>query len=138
MKEYRGYESFGRRGPPRHHPELFIELESFSEKMKWQARDELLIEKCALSKNEVDKEDSELLAEIADGETIAEMRNLIETDPIGELSACDKRKLFVCREHYMKIPWALPIFLRSVDWLHPLQVGEVLKLLRGWQRMTDE
>lgn len=38
----------------------------------------------------------------------------------------------------MKIPYALPIFLRSVDWLHPLQVNEVMKILKGWEQMTDE
>lgn len=38
----------------------------------------------------------------------------------------------------MKISTALPIFLRSVDWLHPLQVNEVLKLLKGWEKMSDE
>lgn len=104
----------------------------------WFPRDESLIEKSNISSNLIDDADKKLISTATKNETIADMKKLLDTDPISTLVAIDKTKIFECREHYMKISTALPIFLRSVDWLHPLQVNEVLKLLKGWEKMSDE
>ena len=106
--------------------------------MLWYPRDEQLLERGHLSSNIIDDADKQLISRATKNETIADMKKLLDTDPISTLVPIDKTKIFECREHYMKISTALPIFLRSVDWLHPLQVNEVLKLLKGWEKMSDE
>ena len=88
MKQYRGYpELKSKKVASRIFPELVIQCERFAHKMVWYPRDETLIAKCNLSKNLVDEADKYLLLRMADSDTIADMKHLIETDPIANLSA---------------------------------------------------
>mmetsp|Transcript_41240 Transcript_41240/g.56055 ORF Transcript_41240/g.56055 Transcript_41240/m.56055 type:complete len:84 (+) Transcript_41240:347-598(+) len=44
----------------------------------------------------------------------------------------------MCREHYKTLPRGLPIFLKSVNWVRPIQVNEVHKMLESWADMDPE
>lgn len=71
-------------------------------------------------------------------EQLAYLEKILMTDPLQDLDPEDKKLLFICRNHYKSLPLALPLFLKSVDWTHPVQVKEAYKVLSLWSSMKPE
>jgi phosphatidylinositol-4,5-bisphosphate 3-kinase len=89
--------------------------------------------------NDASAEDDKKLQEARPQiEQLAYLEKVLMTDPLEDLHAEDKKLLFICRNHYKTLPLALPLFLKSVDWTHPLQVQEAYKVLNVWSLMKPE
>mmetsp|Transcript_8102 Transcript_8102/g.4298 ORF Transcript_8102/g.4298 Transcript_8102/m.4298 type:complete len:134 (+) Transcript_8102:263-664(+) len=50
----------------------------------------------------------------------------------------EKRILFICRDYYKTLDWALLNFLKSVDWSRPGQVQEAHRMLNEWAKMQPD
>lgn len=66
------------------------------------------------------------------------LRTLVVKDPITELNENEKKIIFKGRQKASKVSKALPIFLRSLNWVNPYQVAEAYKLLNQWKPMDPE
>ena len=66
------------------------------------------------------------------------LSKLVKNDEIGFLSKHDKTILFKWRHKYKWISKSLPLFLKSIDWVNPLQVWVAYEMLSEWNHMSSE
>ena len=164
MKEYHGSSTekhFKLRQSSQDEDNLFckmgITFEKFIAPMYWSPRDFESLQQRGYSITQDDKDDKILLTETPSNKDLAELKKLLIKDPLQEYSEMEKRILFICREHYCSIanqqgggssqggikirrtlPHSLPIFLKSVNWSHPVQVHEVYRMLQVSEPMDPE
>lgn len=88
--------------------------------------------------DEQDVQDLKLLAEKPQIDDLANLEQILFKDPLESLSDEEKRILIICRNHYLKLPMALQLFLRAINWTRPVQVKEAHKMLNKWTKMQFE
>jgi hypothetical protein len=69
---------------------------------------------------------------------LPDIRAKIQTDPLTPLTRNDREEVIYCRDYICTIPSALEVFLRSIDWLNPLQVYVAKNYLKKWERLDPE
>ena len=69
---------------------------------------------------------------------MAKLQKSLQKTPLEDLSDKEKSVLFKCRNEYKSNPSQLQLFLRSVNWSHPVQVNECYKKLDEWAIMGPE
>lgn len=71
-------------------------------------------------------------------ESLDQVRNLLNKDPLEPLSRIDREIILFSRDYICTIPSALELFLRSVDWLNPLQVNLAKLYIKKWEKIDPE
>lgn len=66
------------------------------------------------------------------------VKDLIHKDPLYKLEIEEREIILYCRDYICEIPSALEVFLRSIDWLDPLQVNLARVYLKKWERIDPE
>ena len=118
---------------------LVVGFDSFICPLIYSSRDEKKITKYKLTNTEEDYDDEKLLREKSiNNEDLAKLKEYFDKSPLDNFEESWKEQLFKSREHYQTHPRGLPIFLKSVQWSHPMQVNEVYNMLENWAHMEPE
>lgn len=66
------------------------------------------------------------------------VKDIIVRDPLSPLTREERDIVLYCRDYICTIPSALEIFLKSINWLDPLQVHLAKNYLKKWKKITPE
>ncbi|PRD35280.1 UNVERIFIED_CONTAM: Pik3ca [Trichonephila clavipes] len=122
--------------PNRDSPCLVLEFERFSSTVVFPTMGEIEEYANFVSKIEVQEESKRMPSEAAsEFETLKE---IIERDPLSEISEQEKELLWRLRRECMVIPDSLPKLLEAVKWNSRDEVAQMYMLFKEWPQVSPE